>query len=59
MKRLLSGLMLAFVLAAWALPATAHATLTRVRAHPPVGHHHAHKAGKHHRPRRAKHRRST
>jgi hypothetical protein len=59
MRRRLSGLMLALVLAASALPATAQSTVTRVRAaHPPVGHHHAHKAGKHHRPRRAKHRRS-
>ena len=61
MRRLFSGLMLALVLTASALPAAAHATLTRVKTtHAAVTRHKAHKAGRHHRSKhRRAHRRST
>ena len=54
MKRLFSGFVLALLLAVCALPGSAQAKLTPVRAR--VRHHHAHKATRHHAHRAQRHR---
>jgi hypothetical protein len=54
MKRLFSGLVLALLLVACALPSSAQAKLTPVRAR--ARHHHAHKATRHHAHRAQRHR---